>query len=426
MKYDYIILGCGPAGYSAAINLKNSNNKILCIEKDKVGGECLNYGCVPSKIFIEMSKKCNFNQKKNIKIINSLSNSIRIKLQNKGIKLIENSEGIIYKKFVKVGKNKFFYKKLIISTGSLPKEINVKVDNRVVFNNKKIFTIKKIPKSVIFIGCGVISLELSFMFKNFGSKVYILEKEKNIMKYLDKDIIILLKRRMKKKGIYVYNNINNIDINKSKKKVFVKFIFKNLKKKITSDILIISIGRMPNPLKNNIGIKLNKDGFVKVDENFLTNKKNIYAIGDALGAPFLAYKAENDAVRLSETINNNIRRKNNVIPNVIFSSPEISWVGKNEQSLKKNNNTIMKFDLSNNFYAKIKGINIGFLKLIFNNKKILIGAHLFFKNSQEIIFSLYLFINYKITINDIKNLYYIHPSIHETIKYIIFKNEKIR
>ncbi|WDR79415.1 NAD(P)/FAD-dependent oxidoreductase [Candidatus Vidania fulgoroideae] len=427
MKYDYIVLGCGPAGYTAAINLKNYDNKILCIEKNKIGGECLNYGCVPSKIFIEMSKKCNFNKKKNSKIIKCISNSMKIRLYSKGIKLIENSEGVIHKKFVKVGKRKYFYRKLIVSTGSLPKETGFKIDNKKIFNNKTIFKIKKMPKSVVFIGCGVISLELCFMFKNFGSEVFILEKKENITEYLDKDIIMLLKNRMKKKKIYIYNNIKNINIIKNNKKVCISFIFKNFKKKIVSDILIISIGRISNCVKNNIGIKLNDDGFIKVDENFLTNKKNVYAIGDAIGAPFLAYKAENDAIKLSEIINNNIRVKNNVIPNIIFSSPEISWVGKNEQSLKKrNNNTIMKFDLSNNFYAKMKGINFGLLKLIFNKKKILIGAHLFFKNSQEIIFSLYLFINYKMKIFDIKNLYYIHPSIHESIKYLILENEKIR
>ncbi|MGX7588974.1 dihydrolipoyl dehydrogenase family protein [Candidatus Vidania fulgoroideorum] len=434
MNYDFIILGCGPAGISAALNLKRENNKVLCIEKNKIGGECLNYGCIPSKTFIEMSKRSNiFNRNKVDLVINSIYKDIKLKFNSMNIDFIENCKCEIKKKYVIVNKKLIFYKKLIISTGTKARTIKLNGKNilnkRNILNNKTIFKIKKIPDKVVFIGCGVISLELGFMFNNFGSKVIILESKNKIMQNIDIDILKKLKLEIRKRNIVIYKNTKDLKVEACNKNVKINFISDEKKINIKSEILMLSIGKKSVFNKENkIGIKLDENNFIKVNSDYMTNIKNIYAIGDIIGEPFLAYKAENDGLRLSEIIHNKEKfGKNFLLPSVIFTTPEISWIGKREQELKKGSYTKAIINIPNICYSKCKGIKFGILKLIFSKKnKKLIGAHLFFENSKEIIFSLYLIMKFKMDIKEIKRLLYIHPSMHEAIKYSIIKsNEKI-
>jgi len=445
---EIVIIGSGPAGYSAALILAKAGKKITLIEKDySLGGTCLNVGCIPSKTILNISDiiknakqakeyGVNFEEPKidiekiqewKNSIINRLNNGLNMLFKRHKIEVINSRAEFIDNNRIKTENNIITFEKAIIATGSKSKKLSFLPKHKNIITSKEALEINDIPENMLIIGAGIIGLEMANFYHTLGTKISIVEFMDQIIPGLDKDTIVPLYKQISKEYKSIILNtkvlsaeiINNNDIKIS----FIDNKTQNKTEKTYNKILV-AVGREPNSkdIIKNINLEIDKYGFIQVDNNYQTNIKNIYAIGDVIGNPMLAHKAQNDAELLSDILldknrysNNNIR----AIPSIAFTDPEISWVGKNEKQLLEDKTEYSKsvFHWTASSKALLKNKRTGFTKILFDkNSKQILGASIVGLNSGELITQLTLAIQNKLTVDKIISTIFPHPSLSETIK----------
>jgi len=409
MNKKIVIVGGGIAGYTAALKLANSGNKVVLIEKEKIGGTCLNKGCIPTKYFLYSSSKnknlaeITFN---NHNIITKLREGISFLIQQKKIEYI-NDEGIISSDnsiTLKKSNDKIEFDILILAIGSEPsvpeKFKNVK-DSLSIEN---VFELEEVPKDLIIIGGGYIGIELASIFSNLGSKVTIIEKEDCLLPNSDKDVSDYLTKHLRGKGIQILtgNQIKSIENNNA-------FLSES---KIKYDKIIFCTGRKPAKIKSDIQLE-EENGVIKTNEFFETSKKNIFAIGDVLGGKMFAHKAEYDANILADNIIKGSKNKPEYssVPSCVFGDITFAQIGE----FNKDNKTIkVPFGAIGKSYCD--GSTEGFLKISIDNKKRIIGAQIVNKNATEVLAALIIIINNKLSCEKVANMMFAHPTPSEIIK----------
>ncbi len=422
--YDLIVIGAGPAGYEAALKARKLNKSVLLVEKHKLGGTCLNYGCIPTKSLLFQTKKYKeildlkkygldidlikndyskvLTNKK--KTVNRLVRGVEYLLKKDGVDLIYDEAKLINKNTVKIGDNEIKAKYILIAVGA--NEINLLIDG---FNNcisSREFLEKDLTKveNVIIIGGGVIGVEFATILMHLGIKTTILEAKEEILSNIDKDAVSLLKKELKK---------GKVDIITSAKidKIFENKVICN-NKEYKCDFSISCVGRKPNIKDFDINNIVEKnDSFIKVNDKFQTNIDNIYAVGDCIKDYQLAHYASSCANNVVYTIfklNPIYNLKN--IPKCIYCDNEISIVGEDATS----NDIIIKQDLVSNPKAIIENENRGFFKLIFDSRYYLKGVTLMCPKSSDMISIFVNALNQKLTYKDIKENVLPHPSFSET------------
>tara|TARA_Y100000590_G_scaffold405611_1_gene494100 strand:- start:4734 stop:6140 length:1407 start_codon:yes stop_codon:yes gene_type:complete len=452
-NFDLIVIGAGPGGYVCAIRASQLGLKTACVElNDTLGGTCLNVGCIPSKSLLNSSEMYH----KALKEFNNLgieANNIKLNLSKmmsnkkksvltltKGVEFLFKKNKIIHLKgkgYIsdnhtvtvtdKSGKkNNYKTKNIVIGTGSSPTSLpGVKIDEKIIVSSTGALSFDKVPKELLVIGGGYIGLELSSVWKRLGSKVTVVEYLDHIIPGMDKDVSTEFLKILNKQGIIFKLNSKVTKVSVLKNKAIVDFTNNESAKRdrVECDKVLVAVGRKSNISEDvsKLGIKLNDQKKIKVDENFQTSVKNIFAIGDVINkGPMLAHKAEDEGIAVAEIIAGQAGHVNyDVIPSVIYTSPEVAMVGKTEEQLKKENikYKVGKFPFIANSRAKVNSETEGFVKIIVEEKtdKVL-GVSMISAVAGTMIAELALAMEFGASSEDIARTCHAHPTHSEAVK----------
>ncbi len=436
MKYDAIIIGAGPGGYATALRLGQKGRKVLLVERDKIGGECLNYGCIPSKALIELSHsisylgsmpgvdaKVNINlqewQKWKWSMINKLTGGVEILCRSYGVEILKGTAYIKDRNTVLVDNKEYACDNMVIATGSRQSVFESMKD---ALGNRDILDLTEIPKDLAIIGAGYIGIELGTAFAKLGSSVTILEIMDTILPGVNHDLAVPVERRMKELGINVRvsTKVSSVKRNEeyevssegsAAKRQKYEVILEN-GEIIHADSVLLSVGRKPNTEGfglENLGLELDH-GFIKVDDRKMTSVNNVYAVGDVSGGPMLAHKAYYDA----DIAADNICGIDSVVdyramPFVIYSDPEISYTGAIEGNFSY-------FPVAANGRALGMNSNLGFYRIYHDEKGNVTGAAVVAPHSSELMGELTLAIESGLNAMDIGLTIHPHPTISEGVK----------
>lgn len=450
-KFQATIIGGGPGGYVCAIRLAQLGIKTACIEsRETLGGTCLNIGCIPSKSLLNLSEY--FHRAKNFTKIGIEVGDVKLNLpkmmQNKdkavtnltkGIEFLFKKNKVTYFKgtgrFKSVNQISILDKnnketiieteKTIISTGSEPMELpGIKFDEKRILSSTGALSLSLLPKKMVVIGAGYIGLELGSVWSRLGTEVHVVEFLDHITPGMDKEISKEFMKILIKQGLNFHLQTKVDSIKKDKKGVMIKTTDKTGKKIVfESDVVLISVGRKPYTKNLNlekINIELDNKNKIKVNKNFETNIPNIYAIGDVINGPMLAHKAEEEGIALAELISGQSGHVNyDVIPGVVYTSPEVASIGKTEEQLKNMNHAykVGKFPFMANSRAKTINEPEGFVKILADEKtdKVL-GVHMIAPHAGEIIAEMALAMEFGASSEDIARTCHAHPTFSEAIK----------
>ena len=420
-SFDVIIIGGGPGGYVCAIRAAQLGLKTACVEsRGALGGTCLNVGCIPSKSLLNLSEnyfkaKKDFNNQgieiSNIKlnIEKMMSNKNKsVQVLTKGVEFLFKKnkvtylkgKGVIFSKndvvvYHEDTKKSYKAKNIVIATGSSPTSLpGIKIDEKNIVSSTGALSLPSVPKKLTVIGGGYIGLEMGSVWSRLGSEVTVIEYLDHITPGMDREISKEFQKILTKQGIIFKLNNKVTSVKNVNNKVVVEYTDNTTSaiEKQECDKVLVSVGRKPYTEGLNlskVGIKKNDKGRIEVNKKLQTSISNIYAIGDVIEGPMLAHKAEEEGIAVAETLAGQAGHVNyDVIPGVIYTSPEVATVGKTEEQLKKENKDfkIGKFSFMGNGRAKVNFLAEGFVKILADKKsdKIL-GSHIIGPGAGDII-----------------------------------------
>ncbi len=449
-KYDVCVIGAGPGGYVAAIRSAQLGFKTAIIEREALGGVCLNVGCIPSKAMItaahflhkaqheapkmginisgidlDMGKLVDWKQS----VCDRMSKGVEQLLKGNKATIISGEATFKNQTTLSVksskGTEEVTADKFIIATGSRPIEIpGFKIDENEVCSSTGALAMTELPKKVVVIGGGYIGLEISSYLAKLGSEVEILEASDALLTGVaDKDCVQVVARKLKKLGVKVNFNTFAKKYVKKGKSFEITAEVKGKETVFAADKILLTVGRKPNSDQmglDKIGIELDQHGFIKVDPQMKTNLANIYAIGDIAGQPMLAHKASHEGVLVAEVLAGQNRVYDaKTVPAVIFTDPEIASAGMLESECKEQGYTdlkIAKFPFAANGRAVSMMEPDGFVKMIADKKtNVLLGVHIVGPEASNLISEAALAIEMGARLEDLALTIHPHPTLGETM-----------
>jgi dihydrolipoamide dehydrogenase len=455
-KFDVVVIGAGPGGYIAAIRAAQHGMTVACIDqwqnrdgKYAFGGTCLNAGCIPSKAMLESSelyhraahefKKHGIEtgklgldiaamQKRRAGIVRQLTGGIA------GLFKANKVEGLIGHGKLLAGKKVEFTpvegdpevleaNNVILASGSVPIELPfAKYDSASIIDSWDALELEAVPKRLGVIGAGVIGLELGSVWSRLGSEVTILEAMEDFLFMADRDVANTAARDFKKQGLDIRLGAKVTAATTGKKGVKVEYDDKSGSHAIEVDKLIVAVGRKPYTeglLADDAGIQIDDRGFIVVDDECRTRVKGVLAIGDAVRGPMLAHKSSEEGVMAADLIAGEIAEVNyNVIPSVIYTSPEIAWVGKTEAEVKASGRPYKKgsFPFAASGRAKAMEQTTGMVKIISaEDDDEILGVHIVGPMAGELIAEAVLALEFSASTEDIQRTIHAHPSLAEAV-----------
>jgi dihydrolipoamide dehydrogenase len=451
MNFDLIVIGGGPGGYVAAIRAAQEGFKTAIIESNKLGGECLNYGCIPSKALITaghlLDKIANASTMgitvEGVKvdlaklidwkagIVKSLTGGIGQLLKANGVTHLPGKASFLRvdgdKKIIEVDgekKTEVSATKVIIATGS--ETVNLPflpVDGETVLTSRESLEVKKIPESIIVVGGGFIGLEIGTFYSKLGTKVTVVEATESLLPGTDKECVEVVFKKLKKKGIDLLLKAKAKDFKKVNKKAELTVeLGDGSTKKITADWVLVTVGRKPRS-KNfgleKIGVKVSDRGFIEVNNHLLTSCPGVYAIGDVIGGAMLAHKASKEGLVAVEHMKNPATTVDiKALPWAIFVDPEIAVVGHSEESARAAgwNPIVGKCPFVANGRALTTGEAEGFAKIIVDkDSDRVLGATMVGPDVSNLIMEVAVAIEMGATSNDLALTVHAHPTLPETL-----------
>lgn len=441
--YELAIIGAGPGGYVAALSAAIKGLKTVLIEQDKLGGVCLNSGCIPTKFLLSASRvfqeikgsekwgitlsnlELNYELlcKKKEEIVTSLSNGIKFLLEKRKVEVILGHAKICSPSLIEIetihGVKTIKAKNIIIATGSQPLDLpNIKFDDNYILSSQQVLNLDYLPTSLLIIGGGVIAVELATHFVRLGSEVIIVEIEDQILPREEKEIARTLATSLKKKGVKIYNSSALKQITKTKSSLIAEL---DNGRKLEVEKVLLAVSRKANTsgLFENLEVKMEK-GFLVVDDYLRTSLPNIYAIGDVIGKFMLAHTASYEAhIAVANIIGQERKPDYSAVPSCIFSEPEIATVGLKEEEARNKGYDVIVAKFPFRALGKIRTMQEGeegFIKLVAERKnKLILGAHLIGPHVTEIINELSMAIKFKIPYTEITHLIHPHPTIGEAV-----------
>ena len=451
-NFDVIVIGGGPGGYVCAIRAAQLGLKTACIEsRGALGGTCLNVGCIPSKSLLNLSEnfqkaKKEFNHqgieisdiRLNIKKM-MLNKEKSIQILTKGVEFLFKKNKVTYLKgkgvlfsknnVVVYNENKktsFNTKNIVLATGSDVTPIpGIQIDEKNIISSTGALSLEQVPKKLVVVGGGYIGLEMGSVWSRLGSDVTVIEYLDHITPGMDREISKEFQKILTKQGIKFKLNCKVSSIFSKNNSVKIKFQEKNSNKEETIDAekVLVSVGRKPYTEGLNlskVGVKKDEKGRIAVNTKLQTSIKNIYAIGDVIKGPMLAHKAEEEGIAVAEIIAGQAGHVNyDIIPGVIYTSPEVATVGKTEEFLKINNISykIGKFPFMANSRAKVNNETDGFVKILADKTtdKVL-GVHIIGPHCGDMIAEMALAMEFGASAEDIARTCHAHPTHTEAIK----------
>lgn len=459
-NFDVVVIGGGPGGYIAAIRAAQLGFSTACIDEWKnekggpaPGGTCTNVGCIPSKALLQSSEHYEHAghafADHGIEV-KGLGLNLGQMLGRKNTIVKQNNDGILF--LFKKNKVSFFHgrgafekaeggayeiavsgatpetltaKHVIVATGSNPRALpNAAFDEKLILSNTGALAIEAVPKKLGVIGAGVIGLEMGSVWRRLGAEVTVLEALPAFLGAVDDQIAKEAQKLFAKQGLAVHLGVKIGAITTGKNDVTVEYADdKGAAQKAVFDKLIVSIGRSPNTIGLNgeaVGLKLDERGFVAVDDSCRTNLPNVWAVGDVVRGPMLAHKAEEEGVAVAERIAGQHGHVNfNTIPWVIYTSPEIAWVGKTEQQLKAEGVAFKAgtFPFMANGRARALGDTSGMVKILADAKSDeILGVHIIGPMASELISEAVVAMEFRASAEDIARICHAHPSLSEATK----------
>lgn len=436
--YDVVVVGGGPAGYVAAIKAAQLGGKVALIEKDTVGGTCLNRGCIPTKTYLKSAqilqhiltsayrgiqvdaKAVSFNIKEALKnkndVVKRLTGGVASLLKSNGVDVIKGSGVVTAPGMVKVNDKKIISKTIIYAGGSVPGRIGIPgIDSKLVWTSDEILDTEEIPARLAIIGGGVIGVELGMAFAQFGSKVTIIEMMDRIVPNMDDQISELLKMELEKQGIKVLNSVGVTEIIENGDELKLKLNDGTL---ITADRALLSIGRKPDLYGiESLGVTMEK-GRVKVNDRMETSVANVYAPGDINGLCMLAHAAfKMGEVAAENAMGGDVTFNNKNVPGCIYTFPEVGAIGYTEkEAAKLFDIKVGRFPFSANGRALASGEGDGFVKVI-SDKKYgeILGIHIVGPNAAEMINEAAVLMSMEATDEDVADITHGHPTYSEAL-----------
>jgi len=437
-NYDIAIIGAGPGGFAAAIRASELGLKVCLIEKDLIGGTCLNWGCIPTKAIVRSTdllreikhshefgvdaRNCSFDISNILKRKDDLVSRIRAGaealLKSKNIDIINSKGQLSDANTIKTDKGLIIAKNIIIATGSLPAESGtLKIDHEILYSSKDMLSLEKLPKSLAIIGGGFIGCEFASIYDELGVEITIIELMDQLLPNFDKEIARRLELSFNKRGIKVLKGEKVISV---KSEVLTTIALES-GNSIDAEKAFLCIGRRPNAMGMNlegVGVKL-KNNAIVTDKDFRTCISNIYAIGDVRGDYFLAHVATYEGKKAAEIISgSNPEIDYSAVPSAIFTHPEIASVGISEDIAKaKGIETLTtKLPFAAVSKANVLGQTDGFIKLVTEkNTKAILGAFIFGPSASELISNFTIAIRNSLTVNDISATIFAHPTLSESM-----------
>ena len=453
MIYDLIILGGGPAGYFAAERAGHAGMSVLCIEERNVGGVCLNEGCIPTKTLLYSAKLYDgvmHGEKYGVtaeglnidhaaviarkdKVVRTLVSGVKSALKNTNVQLLSakgritgrNAEGYT----VAANDESYTAKRLLIATGSsasVPPIPGLRegLERGFVLTSREILQKKEKPQDMVIIGGGVIGLEFASYFNSIGTKISVIEMLDHIAGENDRDIIKILQKGYEKKGIEFLLSTRVTEVGAD----FVKYENANGAGVMKAGCVLLSIGRKPNTA--GIGLEtvnvLTGHGAIMTDEKMKTNQPEIYAAGDVNGKYMLAHAAYREAeVAVNQMLLRHDKMNYQAVPGVIYTNPEIAWVGESEASASSRGveavTAIISMRFSGRYLAENEGGD-GIFKLVADKKSgVILGAHAICNYCSEFIAQCGTFIEFSLTVEDVKKIIFPHPTVAEIIREAAFQ-----
>ena len=445
---EVVVIGSGPGGYVAAIRLAQLGKEVTVITQDKIpGGVCLLSGCIPSKALIEAAKRweivqnsksmgilsenpsLDFKSTQNWKnkIVQQLGQGVSQLLQGHRIRVMQGRASFSTSHQLKVeteqGLREIRFEQAIIATGSASRELpDLDFDHEFILSSEDILQLQEIPQSLLIVGAGYIGLELGQVFAKLGSKVTIIEAMEEILPELDEEILRPLKRKLKASNIEIKLKTQIQNCEKKNQKLKITLRSENAQpESLEADKILIAIGRSPHS-KNlgleALGIEVDSKGFITVNEKCQTMLSHIYAIGDVTGGMMLAHKASRQGIVAAANIAGHPDAFDNIVPAVIFSDPEIAYVGLSEKKAKSQGLQILTgtFNFAANGRALTLEENTGLVKIIAEKvSKRIIGAQMCGPHVSDLIAELTLAIEMGARLEDLALSIHPHPTLSEAV-----------
>ena len=451
-SFDLVVIGGGPGGYVCAIRAAQLGLKTACVEsRGTLGGTCLNVGCIPSKSLLNLSEnfqkaKKDFNNqgieieglKLNIdKMMSNKDKSVQV--LTKGVEFLFKKnkvtyikgKGVLFSKndivvYENNKKSNYKSKNIVIATGSSVASLpGINIDEKNIISSTGALSLKSVPKKLAVIGGGYIGLEMGSVWSRLGSDVTVIEYLDHITPGMDKEISNEFKKILVKQGIKfkMDSRVNKVESSGSSVLINYTDLKSSKDETLEFDKVLVSVGRKPYTEGLNlskIGIKKDNKGRIEVNSKLQTSIKNIYAIGDVIKGPMLAHKAEEEGIAVAEILAGQAGHVNyDVIPGVIYTSPEVATVGKTEEQLKeeKKSYKVGKFPFLANSRAKVNNETEGFVKILADSKSDrVLGVHIIGPHCGDMIAEMALAMEFGASAEDIARTCHAHPTHTEAIK----------
>ena len=436
---DLIIIGAGPGGYELALEASRLGLSVILIEKDKLGGTCLNHGCIPTKSYYQnalvlkdlkekevygISGDFTFDFKKvkerKDKVVETLCKGIEFSFSKSSVELVYGKASFVDQNTVLVNDITYTAKNIVIATGSSPIRNLFEGSNlEGVLTSEELLDLETLPKELVIIGGGVIGIEMATIFNSFGVKVEVIEMCDRILPLIDSDISKRLQSYLKALGIGIHTKSSLQKIEKSEGKLKAIFTEKGKESSLLCDNVLVSVGRIANVNGldlEKVNVEFTKKGIL-VNENYQTNIPNIYAIGDVTGKMMLAHSATYSGYRV---LNHILGKKDNInfslVPSCVFTFPEVASIGLTKEDIEKEELEAKIIKVLYRSVGKAVAMNHedGFLKLIISENKI-IGAHILGYDASTLIHELVPLMNEDISIERIKDYIHAHPTLSEIL-----------
>src|SRR4051794_7833416 len=456
--FDLIVIGAGPGGYVAAIRAAQLGFKTACVEREYLGGTCLNVGGIPSKAMLDSSEKVAMAKhdfaKHGIKGGDAVSVDLPVMLKRKDgvVKGLTDGVGFLFKKnkiesirgqgkiaapdTVEVkssdGTSRTLKtKRILIATGSAPIEIpGLKFDEKYICSSTGALAIPEIPKRMIVVGAGYIGLELGSVWNRLGTEVIVVEFLDRALVNMDREMAGALQKQLEKQGLKFRFNTGAEKAEVKDGQVHVTLKSGEQRRVEAVDRVLVAVGRKPitdGLGLAGLGVAQDKKGYVLVNEHFETNVKGIYAIGDVIGGLQLAHKAEEEGVAVTEGMHGGSSHVNyGACPSVIYTHPELAQVGLTEEdAAKRGPIKVGKFPLIANGRARGMGETDGFVKVIGDaNTDRLLGVHILAPHASDMIAEATLAIEFASSVEDLARAFHAHPTLPEAVKEAALGAEK--
>lgn len=457
-QFDVLVIGGGPGGYVGAIRAAQLGFSVACCESNayadpkgeaRLGGTCLNVGCIPSKALLHTSHLFEeaghgfaaqgisvgtpkidvptMIERKNT-IVKQLTTGIKGLFKKNKVTLLNGHGSFVGQSDggwqIKVGDELIEARQVIVATGSRPRHLaGVAVDNVLVCDNVGALDINAVPKKLAIIGAGVIGLEMGSVWRRLGSEVTILEALPDFLAVADVDVAKEAAKVFRKQGLDIQLGVTIGDVKVAKKNVSIAYTDKDGQaQKLDADRLIVSVGRIPNTEGLNaeaVGLKLDERGRIDVDDHCRTNLPGVWAVGDVVSGPMLAHKAMEEAVMVAELMAGQAGHCNfDTIPWVLYTSPEIAWVGKTEQQLKDAGIAFKtgKIPFAANGRALGMGDTTGFVKILADaGSDRILGVHIIGANASELISEGVVAMEFGAASEDLARICHAHPTLSEVV-----------